>query len=195
MRVEHLFTRVRDTLQDLSKTYWTDPELLNYYNECKRNMSMKRQEDKTTASLTLDVLKSEYDTSGVLRYIRAVDDLDNVRTIYQDDESGVDDEKGIIILNYNKILVNDPTIGTTITMSIIASPSEDNLDNSVRDGDENAFKYYILSKAYEKDTDMENFQKADYFYRKYNDIFVELKGAKNINYIANTLETNKSYYY
>jgi len=82
MKVIELFSGIRNTLQDLDKTYWDDSELLGYYNECKRSMAAERLENKTTATLTLDPLKNEYDTSGILRYIYATDDLDNDRDLY-----------------------------------------------------------------------------------------------------------------
>jgi len=195
MKVIELFSGIRNTLQDLDKTYWDDSELLGYYNECKRSMAAERLENKTTATLTLDPLKNEYDTSGILRYIYATDDLDNDRDLYPNDKSGEDDVNGIIILDYNRIYINDPTVGSTVTIQIVALPDEDNLTSLIRAGDENALKYYILSKAYEKDTDMGNFQKSGIFYQKYEQLFKKLREANNANYRTNTIQTTKATYY
>jgi len=195
MIVEELLSAVRNTLQDSEKNYWDDSELLSYYNECKRSMAAERLENKTTASLTLDPLKNEYDTSGVLRYIRASDDVGTDRPMYPNDETGTDDTAGIIILDYNKIYVNDPTQATTLTLQIVALPNEDNLSGVVRAGDENAMKYYILSKSYEKDTDMGNFQKADTFYGKYMRLFALLKNASSANYTSGVVQRTESVYY
>jgi hypothetical protein len=192
MNVTELLSRARDTLQDKDKTYWDDSELLSYYNECKRTMAYNRLENKTTATLTLDPLKSEYDTTGVIRYIKAIDDDSNVRTLYGNDGTGDDDIYGIILIDYNKVYINDSTIGTVITMDVIATPSDDNMSSIVRVGDEEALRYYILSKAYEKDSDMGNFQKSGYFFDKYNTLFRTLKKASSANYRASTVERTVS---
>jgi hypothetical protein len=195
MTVLQLITSCRDVLQDQDKTYWDDSELLNFYNECKRTMAQDRLEIKTTATLVLDPLKNDYDTDGILRYIRAEDDLGNFRTFYPNDESIGIDSNGIIIKDYNKIYVADPTIGTTITMEVVSLPIEDNLTGTVRLGDENALKYYILSKAYEKETDMENFTKADYFYSKYMREFAKLMDSASANYkTATVMKTEANYF-
>jgi len=110
-------------------------------------------------------------------------------------KSGEDDVNGIIILDYNRIYINDPTVGSTVTIQIVALPDEDNLTSLIRAGDENALKYYILSKAYEKDTDMGNFQKSGIFYQKYEQLFKKLREANNANYRTNTIQTTKATYY
>jgi len=195
MIVQELLTHVRNTLQDQDKTYWDDSELLNYYNECKRTMSAERLEIKTKATLTLDPLVNEYKTDGILRYIKAKDDEDRVRPIYPNDDSGDSDDNGIIIKDYNLVYVSDPTIGSTITFEIVSLPAEDNLPNDVRLGDENAFKYYILSKAYEKESDMENFQKVEYFYQKYLREFAKLMDSASTNYkTATVMKTEANYF-
>ena len=195
MKVQELFSEVRNTLQDLDKAYWDDSELLSYYNECKRNMAAERLENKNTATLTLDPLKNQYDTTGILRYIRAEDDEGTKRKLYPNDESGESDTTGIIILDYNKVYVNDPTIGSVITFSVVSMPNEDNMSSSVRIGDETALRYYILSKAYEKDADMGNFQKADYFYNKFRIAMKMLLEASSANYSAKVPNTTVSYFY
>lgn len=195
MKVSELFNIVRNTLQDNDKVYWDDSELLAHYNECKRSMTAERLEDKTTATLILDPLKNEYDTTGILRYISCKDDTGLTRKLYPDDESGDDDNNGIIIKNYDKVYVNDSTVGSILTFKIIAMPIEDNLTGDVRIGDENALKYYILSKAYEKDTDMQNFQKSTTFYSQYQQLFKHLKNASSANYRANIPQTTKALYY
>ena len=195
MKVNELLSSVRNTLQDSDKNYWDDSELLSYYNECKRSMAAERLERKTTATLILDPLKNEYDTSGILRYISAKDDNDTNRKLYPNDTSGDDDSEGIVILDYNRVYVNNPELGTSILLQIVAMPEEDNLGGLVRIGDENAMKYYILSKAYEKDTDMGNFQKSVHFYSKYSDAFKLLKDANSSNYQAGVTRASKSYYY
>ena len=195
MKVNELLSSVRNTLQDSDKNYWDDSELLSYYNECKRSMAAERLERKTTATLILDPLKNEYDTSGILRYISAKDDNDTNRKLYPNDTSGDDDSEGIVILDYNRVYVNNPEIGTLITLQIVAMPEEDNIGGLVRVGDENSMKYYILSKAYEKDTDMGNFQKSVHFYSKYEEAFKLLKDANSSNYQAGVTRASKSYYY
>ena len=195
MRVLELLNSVRNKLQDLDKNYWDDSELLADYNECKRSMAAERLEGKTTATLILDPLKNEYDTTGILRYISSKDDIDNTRALYPNDSSGDDDAKGVVIIDYNRVYVNDPTIGSSITFQVVALPSDDNLTSLVRVGDENAMKYYILSKAYEKEGDMENFTKSDVFYRKYMEVFAKLKNASNANYRANTIQRTETLYY
>jgi hypothetical protein len=65
----------------------------------------------------------------------------------------------------------------------------------VRVGDESALKYYILSKSYEKDSDVEHFNKSGYFYGKYMDSFKSLKDASSTNYRASDSDTTKSFFY
>jgi len=195
MKVSELLAIVRNTLQDSDKTYWDDSELVSHYNECKRSMTAERLENKTTATLILDPLKNEYDTTGILRYVSAKDDTGLKRELYPDDESGENDSNGIIILSYNRVYINNPDVGTVVTFKIIAMPNDDNLTADVRIGDENALKYYILSKAYEKDTDMQNFEKASTFYRQYQILFTPLKKASSVNYIGDIVQTTTSTYY
>jgi len=195
VKVVELFANIRNVLQDISKTYWDDPELLGYYNECKRSMAAERLEDKTTATLTLDPLRNEYNTDGILRYIYAEDDEGTDRPLYPNDKTGENDSNGIIVLDYNKIYVNDPELNAAIIFQVVAMPSEDNISSLVRAGDENALKYYILSKAYEKDSDMENFAKSDAFYAKYTTALKPLKNASNANYTTNTVQISEAIYY
>lgn len=195
MKVEELFSSIRNTLQDTNKTYWDDSELLSYYNECVRIMASDRMENKTTATLILDPIKNTYDTTGILRYIRCADSNGTSRPLYPDDNSGDDDTLGVVIENYNRVYVNDPSVGSTLTFNIVAFPDDSNLSSSVRTGDDTALKYYVLSKAYEKDADQENFQKASYFYGKHLNAFKDLKSASSANYQANTVNTTKCYFY
>lgn len=195
MKVEELFSSIRNTLQDSDKNYWDDSELLSYYNECVRSMSAERQENKTEATMVLDPMTNEYNTSGILRYIRAKDDTGKARALYPNDESGVDDESGIIVIDYNKVYVNNPEIGSVITFQIVALPEDSNLSSSVRIGDDIALKYYILSKAYEKDSDVENFNKSGYFYNKYLESFKLLKSSSSVNYRTSTVDKTEAYYF
>lgn len=195
MNVQELFSIVRNTLQDKNKLYWDDSELLAYYNEAIRKLASERLENRTTATLTLVSGQNEYDTSGVLRYINAKDNLDNVRTLYPDDGSGDDDTKGIIIQRYNQIYVNDPDIGTTVTLKIIALPTEANLTSVVRTGDEIALQNYVLGRSYEKDSDMENFSKAGFFMGKFFNELKNLKEDKSSGYKTESVDTTKSYNY
>lgn len=195
MKVNELFASIRNTLQDNNKEYWDDSELLMYYNECVRHMTAERLEDKTTATMLLSDGKFEYDTDGILRYIKCVDSNGKERKLYQDDGSGKDDELGIIIKNYDRVYVNTPADGVTVTFTIVAMPVDGNLTSRVRIGDEQPLKYYILSKAYEKDADMENFNKSGYFYAKFIDGFKQLKNASSVNYMSGNVQATKSYFY
>ena len=195
MRVNVLLQQIRNVLQDGEGTYWDDSELLGYYNECKRSMASERLELKTSATLVLDPLKNEYDTSGILRYIKCKDADGTKRELYPNDDSGEDDTDGVVILAYNRVYVNDPTVGDTLTFQIIALPPEDNLTSEVRFNDENAFKYYVLSKAYEKETDSENFAKSDVFYSKYKREFDRLLDASSVNYTASSVDKTEAKFY
>ena len=57
------------------------------------------------------------------------------------------------------------------------------------------FKYYIISKAYEKETDMENFQKSEIFYNKFLGLFRLLVSASSANYTTSTAEKSQSYFF
>ena len=194
MRVREFLAQVRNTLNDKSKTFWDDSELLDYYNECMLAMAAERLEGRTVASITLDPEKFIYDTTGIIRYISATDDEDNERKLYPDDGTGDNDSSGVIIEEYNRIKVNDPSIGSFITFKCIAQPDEQNFDSTLRYGDEQAIKYYILSKCYEQDLDVQDLQKSSYFYAKFRELMVELIGKASVGYRANTVSTTKSYW-
>ena len=194
MTVRELLTQVRDVIQDTDGVYFNDSELLNIYNECKRYMASERTEIKT--SITLDLIDgtSSYNIEGVLRFISAKDSNGKVRKLYPNDGSGDDDIDGIIIVSYNLVEVNNPIAGVTIEFKVVEFPTEDNLNDDIRVGDENAFKYYILSKAYEKDTDLEQFQKASYFTAQFLEAMKFNKKSSKVGYV-NTVETTKMYSY
>lgn len=195
MIVKELLQSCRMVLQDYDKTYWDDSELLSYYNECKRTMASERLEIKSEATLVLDPDTNKYTTDGILRYIKATDDLGGVRTLYPNDGSGDGDDNGIVIKDYNKIYINRPDIGSIITFEIVTLPDNDNLESSVRMNDENSFKYYILSKCYEKENDMENFQKVEYFHQKYLREFRKNIDSASANYVTATVSATEGSYY
>lgn len=194
MTVRELLQQVRDTLQDTDRVYWSESELINLYNDAKRLIASERVEDKTTTSLLLSADTNTYSIDNVLRYISAKDSNDISRQLYPDDDSGDGDTYGIIIKAYNSVYVNSPEDDVTVTFKVVSMPSEDNLNDTVRTGDENSIKYYILSKAYEKENEMENFQKAQYFFAKYQTEFKSAKKNANVGYRADT-RTTKAYYY
>ena len=194
MTVRELLQQVRDTLQDTDRVYWSESELINLYNDAKRLIASERVEDKTTTSLLLSADTNTYSIDNVLRYISAKDSNDISRQLYPDDDSGDADTYGIIIKAYNSVYVNSPEDDVTVTFKVVSMPSEDNLNDTVRTGDENSIKYYILSRAYEKENEMENFQKAQYFFAKYQTEFKSAKKNANVVYRADT-RTTKAYYY
>ena len=194
MTVQVLMSQVRDNLQDSNADYWHESELLNLYNECKRHLSAERQEVNATKTVTLIDDTYTYTVSEVLRYISATDSDDYDRPLYADDESGVDEEYGIIIKNFNKIYVNTPETGVTIDIKVVSFPTDDNLSSDIRMGDENAYKYYMLSKAYEKEQDTENFNKASYFRSMYNDALQYLLKNARLGYVKQE-DITQGYYY
>lgn len=194
MTVRELLQQVRDTLQDTDRVYWSESELINLYNDAKRLIASERVEDKTTTSILLSADTKTYSIDNVLRYISAKDSNDISRQLYPDDDSGDSDTYGIIIKAYNSIYVNSPEDDIIVTFKVVSMPSEDNLNDTVRAGDENSIKYYIISRAYEKENEMENFQKAQYFFAKYQTEFKSTKKNANVGYRADT-RTTKAYYY
>lgn len=194
MKVIELIAQVRDNLQDSDANYWDDSELVNLYNECKRHLAAERQELPTTKTVQVVTDTYEYEVPGVLRYISAKDSDDNIRELYPDDMTGDDELSAIIVKSYNSIYVNNPETGVDITLKVIAFPANDNLNTVIRSGDENAYKYYILSKAYEKEQDTENFQKSSYFRSMFSDAVTYIKKNANLNYMERT-QITKGYYY
>lgn len=194
MIVRELLSDIRNTLQDFEKNYWDDSELLSYYNEALKNLASERTEIKETSIFPLTSTENTYKLNGVLRYISAKDDENNTRTLYLDDTTGDDDDYGIIVKNYNELYVNDPTIGVNIYLTYIGMPTEQNSEDRVRTGDEMAIKYFVLSRAYEKETDTENFNKATYFNGKYKEQIPKLRSSSSLNYVKNQTLT-KSYFY
>jgi len=194
MTVLELFNQAKDTLQDTDGNYWSESELLDYYNSGVRTLAAERLESPKTKVLNLVGSINEYTIDGVLRYISAKDNNDTVRPLYPDDTTGDEDANGIIILDYNKIYVNNPETDVSVSIKHIAIPSDGNLTDTVRASDENALKYYMLSKAYEKESDLENFQKSQYFLQQFQRELNSVRKNSKVGYTEKT-EITKGYYY
>ena len=181
MTVRELIAEIRDVLQDTESVYFSDSELVNLYNECKRLMTLDRKEKKSSITIQpIDGIYS-YTTEDVLVYLSAKDSDGNVRTIYEEDEDGSDEASGIVVMNENELWINTPDSTQTITLRVIASPEIDNLNDTIRVGDEIAYKNYILAKSYEKDTDLEQFQKAQYFIGQFSTAYMLTKKVTSSN--------------
>lgn len=194
MLVSDLLTDTRRVLQDDNADYWTFDDLLGYYNSGIKSIASERIEEPTSTDVATIDGTNEYTVSGVLRYISIKDSNNIVRPVYPDDGTGDDDTYGVIILDYDRIYVNSPSTGVTLTIKNISLPASAVAGDTVRVGDDTALRYYILSKAYEKEQEMENFQKAQYFYGMYQRELMKILKAGKLGY-RNILETTKSYFY
>lgn len=194
MRLLELVTQVKDILQDTDSDYWSESELVDYFNHGTRTIASERKEKPTITTVDLYEATNEYTVDGVLRYISAVDSNSIVRELYPDDKSGDNDNYGIIIQDYDKIYVNTPSDDVTLSIKSIVLPLSINLEDEVRDGDENALKYFVLSKAYEKEHDMENFNKSQYFLQLYMKELSLLLGNSRLGYMQQ-VEITEGYYY
>ena len=194
MLVSELLTQTRSVLQDADANYWTDAELLDYYNSGLRSIASERIEEPTTKDVATIDGTNVYTVSGVLRYI-SIKDSNNVdRPLYPDDGTGEDDTYGVIVQDYDTIYVNSPSTGVTLTIKNISLPDDAVATDTVRTGDDTALKYYILSKAYEKEQEMENFQKSTYFLGLYQRELMKILKAGKLGY-RKTVEITKSYFY
>ena len=194
MLVSTLITQTRNVLQDADANYWTDAELLEYYNSGLRSIASERIEEPTTTDVATIDGTNVYAVSGILRYI-SIKDSNNVdRPLYPDDESGEDDTYGVIVQDYDTIYVNSPSTGVTLTIKNISLPDDAVTTDTVRTGDDTALKYYMLSKAYEKEQEMENFQKSTYFLGLYQRELMKILKAGKLGY-RKTVEITKSYFY
>lgn len=194
MTVRELLSQVRDKLQDTDAAYWDDSELINHFNECKRYLAAERKDSPTTITIDLTDDVYEYETEGILRYVSIKDSEGKTRPLYADDTTGDDIAEAVIVQDYNRIYVNSPKTGVSLNVKHIAFPVEDNLNDVIRSGDEESFRYFIIGKAYEKDNDMENFQKAQYFNSMFLKAIDFTKKNNSLNYINKT-QTIKSYFY
>lgn len=195
MIVSELLLKARDTLQDQEKIFWDDSELLGYYEEARRVIASERRDKRLTQSILLNDGNEYYAPVGVLRYVSVKDDNGTDRPLYPNDGSGDNDPLGIVVIDYDQIQVIDDTNGASLAITYIGLPLNHNLNDDVRQGDEEAVRYYILSKSYEKETDMENFAKASQFMLTFNDRLKKLVGNATMGYQKNSLNTIKSYYY
>lgn len=193
MTVNELLHSTRDTLQDQEKIFWDDSELLGYYEEARKVIASERLDKLQEQKIVLNAGDDLYQPEGVLRYVSAKDDEGTVRSLYPNDGSGASDSLGITIIDYNQIEVHDDSVGSTINMKYIGQPLEHNLNDSVRRGDEIACKYYILARAYEKETDAENFQKSDKFEYKFEKALNKLISNASQNYHNDKVMTIDSY--
>ena len=193
MQIRELIAKVRDKLQDTDAVYWSDSELVDLCNECKRYLAAERKENPTTSTLvTYDGIDT-YTVDGVLRYISATNQEGNELILYPDDGSIADKTSGIVIEDYNRIKVKNP-IDEVITIKHISFPEEDNLNDTIRMGDEESYRYFVLSKCYEKDNDMEQFQKAQYFWSMFMGAMKYSKKNSSLGYVER-VHTTKSYFY
>ena len=194
MLVSTLITQTRNVLQDADANYWTDAELLEYYNSGLRSIASERIEEPTTTDVATIDGTNVYTVSGILRYI-SIKDSNNVdRPLYPDDGTGEDDTYGVIVQDYDTIYVNSPSTGVTLTIKNISLPDDATTADTVRTGDDTALKYYMLSKAYEKEQEMENFQKSTYFLGLYQRELMKILKAGKLGY-RKTVEITKSYFY
>ena len=194
MLVRELLTQVRDITQDIDGIYFSESELLNLYNECKRYLALDRRDKVSTITIDLDASINTYNVSSVIRFIKITDTNGLDRALYPDDDSGMLDLTGIILINNDEIYVNNPEDGVGLNIKAIMLPSEDNLNDTVRAGDESSYKYYILSKCYEKDSDMEQFQKAQYFANMFNSSYQNVRSNARVNYTQKLHTTKGSYF-
>ena len=194
MLVSTLISDTRDVLQDADADYWSDAELLEYYNSGIRAIASERIEEPTTTDVALTTGTNLYTVSGVLRYISAEDDNNIERKLYPDDESGEDDTYGVIIQDYDRIYVNNPVTGVTITIKIISLPTDAITTDTVRFGDEDTLRYFMLSRAYEKEQDTENFQKSQYFMVQYRMKLNQLLKHSKSGY-RDRMELTTGYFY
>lgn len=194
MTVRELLTKVRDKLQDTDSTYWSDSELVDLYGECQRYLASERKENPTTTTLQLSEDTYIYEVEDVLRYISIKDSNGKIREIFPDDGSGEEISSSVIVEDYDRIRVTNPEDNVSLLIKHISFPEEHNLNDKVRVGDEEAYRYFILSKCYEKDNDMEQFQKAQYFWSMCIGAMKYSKKNSSLNYIDKS-NTTKSYFY
>lgn len=183
MTVQELITDVRFTLQDTDGVYFTDTELLNTYNECKRLITFDRKDKSSTVDVATIDGTYAYTTTGVISFLKAKDSEDVERPIYTEAEydEAMEDANGVIVTNENELYVVTPETGVTITFTTISMPSDSIVTDAVRLGDEAAYKYYLLAKSYEKDTDLEQFQKAQYFTQLFRSAYGNTKKITSQN--------------
>jgi len=195
MIVNQILQLARDTLQDQEKIFWDDSELLGYYEEARRVLASERRDKRLTQDVILNDGDEYYSPVGVLRYISVKDDNGTDRPLYPNDDSGLSDPLGVIVIDYDQIHVVDDTIGGVLTVTYVGLPLNHNLNDDVRQGDEEAIRYYILAKAYEKETDMENFAKSAQFMASFEDRLKKIVANATMGYQRNSVNTIQSYYY
>lgn len=193
MIVSTLLTNVRNKLTDTEGNFWTDSELLDYYNDANRVLSSERYEKLKTQYLAMTEDVKFYSPTGILRYDKAIDSNNAERKLYPDNDSIGDDSLGIVILDYDQIFVVDPNVADRIQLTYVGLPIDMNMNSLVRQGDIEALQYYILSLAYEKENDMENFSKSEVFKRKFDEALKKLVSNKVTNYSDNDFRTTVSY--
>ena len=194
MTVRELISKVRDKLQDTDSIYWDDSEILDNYNECKRYLASERKENPITITVPTFDNTNTYSIDGVLRYISCKDSNGKNRDLYPDNGDADEISSAIIVQSYNQLYVNTPESGVSLLIKCIQFPIEDNLNDVIRSGDEDSFLYFILSKCYEKDNDMEQFQKAQYFWSMFVGAMKYSKKNSSLGYMEK-IQTTKSYFY
>lgn len=146
-----LITRARYTLQDTNANRWSNDEMLTYINDGLTDLALATMHHKVEQELSVVSTVSSYVLSYPVIQFELIDttqsySITNNQTIVFD--SPVDETVDVVYYAYT----NDVAIGDEL-------PIEKDL--------EDALKYYVLKRCYEKEDSTENFSKAAYFDNEY----------------------------
>ncbi|WP_373069828.1 DUF6682 family protein [Sulfurimonas sp.] len=149
MTVQDFNTSIRYKLQDEAKNRWTDVELLDYTNEGLRDIAVRTFYNKIDEDISVLSTQTTYTLTKEPIKVYSVNSYQQFTQPTKD-----------------TLLFTNPR-DEDITVTYYAYP-----DAVTTDIDEDidiidALKYFVLSKAYEKEDIAENFNKAIYFQDKY----------------------------
>lgn len=159
MILSELLAEVRDTLQDGSKRRWLDSELEKYVNQGIRDIAKKTKFFRQVQDLSVVAGTTQY----TLTY--KVIEFDSISTAQ---DHTVLDNKTIEFADPKEETVQVVYYGYPLSVSVATDgeiPMEEDL--------EDALKYYVLKKAYEKEDSTENFRKATYYKNEYREILAD----------------------
>lgn len=151
MTVADFFTSARFTLQDLTGRRWTDAELLHYVNEGMRDIALRTFFNRVEETLSVVSATTIYTTTYTPIKILSVESSQQFQVTSNNEITFTNPrDENVIIVYY--------AYPQTVTTDIVE-------DVDIID----ALRFFVLSRAYEKEDSPENFNKASYFRNKYID--------------------------
>ncbi len=156
LKISDLMTSIRDTLQDLQQNRWSEQELFRYLNQGARDTALQLEHINIKHTITVDpLLPNSYDLPYEAIEFYGITSVQPY-TYSPTEITFPDNRAEDVLIDY---YAYPPEIVYGVTTEV-------SLERDIQD----ALKYYVLFRAYEKEDSTEKLAKSAYFYQKYNEV-------------------------